>query len=51
MRPENTPIGVYFVNNNITQAAPEATPLPMIREHGEMEHVGIADKNVGRKIP
>lgn len=46
--PQNTPIGVDFVNHHEAQAVEKPAAAVVIGQELKMQHVRVADKDVGR---
>ena len=44
---EHAPVGVQFVDDDVAEVLEEPRPSRVVRQHAGMEHVGIAEDDVG----
>lgn len=51
VRPENAPIDMRFVNDNVGKARQKGGPLLMMGQNAQMQHFRIADQHGGRPEP
>ena len=47
MRPENPLVAMGLVDDDVAQPAQQCRPAAMVRQHGEVQHVGVGEHQVG----
>ncbi len=50
VRAEHPAVGVHFVEDHVAQAGPELRPGVVVGQHGEVDHLGVGQDDVGRVL-